>query len=282
MKPRKIAILFFTLPLLLCGCGGEKKKTTDLEKLSIQGKVKQILELQYLAKEKFGKVEKGDLYREEGWDKVIVFNEKGYYEKVTDLDSYGEERGYSDYLYNPQGLLSEVRNHDEEGGFSDKKVYRYDEKNRIIEIINLGSSDRINSSLLMAYDDEKEQATSSFYDSRGKLVYKIVCQKENEYPVETKEYNADNVLVNHRREKYNKSGQLEELTVYVPVSMRVLFGYDRKGNLVSKTGTDEEDGEAFLPVHYKYEFDKQGNWTKKIEYIGDKPTILVERQFEYY
>jgi len=280
MKSKKIAFLIVAFSLLLCGCGSQKK--TDLEKLSVRGKVKQIIELQYLAKEKFGKVEKGDSYREEGWDEAMEFNEEGYFTKKTSFDMYGREVGYSDYTYNEQGQLLEIRNYDAEGGFSDKNVYRYDEKKRVVEIINFGNSDRLNFSQVLEYNDKERQVTSSHYDARGKLLDKTIYLMENEYPVETKEYNTDNVLCNHRKEKYNKSGQQEELTVYVPRPMQILFEYDKKGNLVSRTGTDGEDGEAFSPVRYEYEFDEQGNWTKKIEYIGGKPSILVERQIDYY
>ena len=30
------------------------------------------------------------------------------------------------------------------------------------------------------------------------------------------------------------------------------------------------------------EFDKQGNWIKMVEYVGDKLKFVIERQFEYY
>jgi hypothetical protein len=63
--------------------------------------------------------------------------------------------------------------------------------------------------------------------------------------------------------------------------MRIFLKYDAKENLISQEGADET-GQAFLPVHYEYEFDKQGNWTKRIEYVGDKPASVLERQFEYY
>ena len=63
--------------------------------------------------------------------------------------------------------------------------------------------------------------------------------------------------------------------------MKVFFKYDDKENLILQEGVDE-NGQDFLPIRYKYEFDKRGNWIKRVEYVGDKPTFVLERQFEYY
>jgi hypothetical protein len=75
-----------------------------------------------------------------------------------------------------------------------------------------------------------------------------------------------------------------ELAVLSPeeeVIMKVFFKYDKKENLILQEGVDEI-GQPFLPKRYEYEFDKHGNWTKRVEYEGDKPTFVLERQFEYY
>ena len=276
--------VFITLLLvLLPGCTAKKK--TDLQTLALQGKVKQMIELQYFAVEKFGKVEKGDPYRQDGWDVVMDFNERGCYSKITYIDSYGQNVGYTDYLYNEQNELYSEHNYDAEGGFSDKRNYSYDEKKRAYEILLINSSDGLNGSVLLDYDDKENTVTESTYNARGKLLNKEVRKMDkNGLPIETKIYNGEKNLVNYRKETFDKNGLRTELTVLSPdedVLMKIFFKYDDKDNLISQEGIDE-NGKAFLPTRFEYEFDKQGNWTKRVEYINNKPTFVLERQFEYY
>ena len=51
----------------LVGCGDGQE--SDLEKLCLKGKVKSMSEYKYRAEERYGKVEKGEPFREEGWTK---------------------------------------------------------------------------------------------------------------------------------------------------------------------------------------------------------------------
>ena len=274
--------LFFLL-LLLSACVSKKKN--DWQNLSLQGKVKQIVELQYRAVERFGKVEKGDFYREEGWDMVILFNEQGYFLNISYINASGEEVGSADYTYNTQNELIEEKNYDAEGNFSDKNIYSYDEKRRVNQVIGVNSDGGLTGSVLTEYDDKMNQQTISSYNVRGKLLRKeLRTVNKKGFPLETKIYDAENNLINYRKERFNSNGLREKLIVYSSegtVLMEVSFKYDKHENLLSQEGVDEK-GEAFLPVRYEYLFDKQGNWTKRFEYVGDKPTFILERQIEYY
>ena len=285
MNYRKYVGGVFSLLLFISLLGCTAKKKTDLQNMSLQGKVKQMIETQYIAVEKFGKVEKGDLYRRDGWDMTIDFNEQGNYSKITYFDSYGQIVGYTDYLYNKQNQLTTEQNYDAEGGFSDKRVYSYDEKNRINQIVRLNSSGNLTGSTLIEYDDKKNIIERASYNARGKLLGKEVSKTDkNDFPIETKIYNSENRLVNYRTEAFDKKGLRRELTVFSPeedVLMKISFNYDKKGNLILQEGTDET-GAAFLPVRYEYEFDKQKNWIRRVEYVGDKPTFVTERHFQYY
>ena len=277
------AIFSIILLIILSGCSAKKK--TDLQNLSLQGKVKQVIELQYLAVERFGKPEKGNLYRAEGWDLIMEFNEQGYFTKMTHVDPYGKEVGYTDYLYNEQNELVSELNYDSEGGFIDRTNLIYDEKRRLYETVTINSNDGISGSMLVDYDDKENKVTESVYNHRGMLLQKEIRWLDKKgLPVETRIFGEDNNLINYRKEKFDKNGLRSELTVISPdeeVIMNITFKYDKKENLILQEGTDEE-GKAFLPVRYTYEFDKQGNWIKRVEYMGDRPTFILERQFDYY
>lgn len=252
--------------------------------MRLSGKVKQIIELQYIAEMKFGKPEKGDLYREDGWDQIFVFNDKGYFEKITQMNQVSDEVGYSEYKYDKNNRLTLVSAYDAEGGISDKATYTYDKDNRLTQIISFNNTDNITGSTLYEYN--KDIVTISSYSARGALKNKAVQKMSSKnFPSETKVYGPENNLVNHRKEKYNSDGLLENLIVFFPedgsVIMNIKLKYDDKGNLIKKEGTDE-NGQPFLPTRYEYKFDEKGNWVEKIEYEGDKPTFITERQIEYF
>ena len=278
----KCGKLFFLI-LLLSACTSKKK--TDLQSLSLQGKVKQIIELQYRAVERFGKVEKGALYREEEWDMVMQFNENGYFSSICFLNSSGEEVGHTDYLYNAQNELIEASNYDAEGGFSDKNIYSYDDKGRVNQVIEVNRDGGLNGSVLTEYDDKIGQLTISSYNAGGKLLKKeLRTTDKNGFPIETIIYDAENQLLDHRKECFNDKGLIEKLTVFSSerdILMEVSFKYDKYDNMILQEGTDE-NGQKYLPTRYEYLFDKHGNWTKRIEYVGDEPTFVLERQIEYY
>ncbi len=276
----------FSILLLITLSGCTAKKKTDLQEMSVQGKAKRITELQYLAVEKFGKVEKGDPYRPEGWDLIMDFDEQGYFSKTTSIDVQGEAVGYTDYLYNEQKQLVELLNYDAEGGFSDKALRTFDEKGRVYEVAMINSNGGINGSVLVDYNDKARTVTETSYNAQGKQMRKEVRQlNKKSLPVETRIYDGKNNLINHRTETFGKNGLRESLTVFLPedgsIEMNITFKYDKKGNLILQKGTDNE-GQQFLPQRYEYEFDERGNWIKRVEYSGESPEFVLERQFEYY
>jgi hypothetical protein len=279
----KVIILLSTLLVLLSGCTGKKKN--DWDNLFLKGKVKQIIELQYLAVEKFGKIEKGDLYRQSDWDKIIIFDEKGYYSEITYLSSYGETVGRTDYTYTPNGNLLVEQNYDAEGGFSDKKQYFYDDKGRVNDILMFNNAGGSRGSKIIRYDDKNSEVTISTYNFSGMLTYKEVQKLDgNGFPTETKIYNGDDVLVNHRIDKFDKNGLRKQMTAFLPdgsVYVKLSFTYDKNHNLLLQEGVDGNN-EAFLPERYEYAFDNSGNWTKRIHYTGDTPKFVLERQIEYF
>lgn len=57
--------------------------------------------------------------------------------------------------------------------------------------------------------------------------------------------------------------------------------YDEKGNQI-ESNSYNSDGSLDSKWTYKYEFDKQGNWVKRIDFEDGIPKFLLEREYEYY
>lgn len=65
------------------------------------------------------------------------------------------------------------------------------------------------------------------------------------------------------------------------VTSKTIFNYDTRNNL---TETFNYEVQGTLKGHHKYfyEFDGEGNWTKRINTFNDRPTAVSIRQIEYY
>ena len=104
-------------------------------------------------------------------------------------------------------------------------------------------------------------------------------------PKETKLFNESNEVINHRKESYGDNRLLEQFKVFSsneePI-MEVKFSYDPAGNILSQEAVDMTTGEFYLPGTYQYEFDSKGNWIKRVQFLGDSPMYVVEREIEYY
>ena len=61
----------------------------------------------------------------------------------------------------------------------------------------------------------------------------------------------------------------------------VQYKYDEKGNKIEENRY-ESDGSLDNKWTYKYEFDKQGNWIKRIDFENKIAKFILEREYEYY
>ena len=92
---REILSLFF-VGLFLIGFSQKEEKQTDLEKENLKGKVKSVTETQYRSVEKFGELQKGNLY-----------------EKYT-------------FKYDYKGNKTEFADYNSDGSLRDKRTFKYE------------------------------------------------------------------------------------------------------------------------------------------------------------
>ena len=119
-----------------------------------------------------------------------------------------------------------------------------------------GSLDR---KTFFKYDENGNNTEQNVYNSDGSFYYKVTKKyDENGNRFEWNRYNSDGSLNIKYTFKYDENGNAFEMNIY-----------NSDGNLDTKST-------------YKYEFDKQGNWIKKIEFLDGIPEYILERQYEYY
>jgi len=188
--------------------------------------------------------------------------------------------------YNEQGNLTRRESYDYKGNLSDITVYGYIDGSRVSYsktiqheynpppmivsvppgIVTRKSDSRYHYKFAFKYDDKKRLTEKTWFHSNGELwlryVYKYTGNQREELV-----YSADGSL-NQR---------------YVSI-------LDDKGNEMEETIFETRDGSIRLKQSYAYEFDSNGNWTKrtssKLVPKDGKPTYVPDsvyyRTITYY
>lgn len=249
-KMKKIILLIVAI-LSVTACAQQTEKKNYLKKENLNGKVKSIREIEYIATIKDDKIEKKQIrkmqfsqYDKEGKKVEEQFYKPNgkpdvkhthKYDGKGDLvrieaewaDFVGLFTGLNIYTYDNKGNLIEEETYD-----SEKFVYKYDEKGNLVERSQL-------------FDEDKREKTLYKYDDEGNKIEAYI-------------YNSDEVL-----------------------QFKSTYMYDKKGNLVEEIRDHDSEGYT-LEIEYKYEYDSYGNWIRKILTYDDYPESITEREIEYY
>ena len=120
---KKLLLILLCLPLLF-SCEGEKKEN-DLTKYNIKGKVNEITETMYHAKESFGDFQKTDLiYKfKYKYDKDGNQTEQSFYNKDGDLKNQYKYK--YEYDHNNNWIVSKEYNNDSPYTIKEREINYY-------------------------------------------------------------------------------------------------------------------------------------------------------------
>lgn len=278
---KKIGVILPFLLLMSCG-----NVDNDWKEMGLFGKVKSVTEQQYKAFETGGKILSGEGYRENDFDKKIEFNEDGWYSKITQYTIFGELLDYTEFKYDKKDLLIERSVYNDLDSLVQLSKIQHDDEGRPISTLHQDGDGYLGSREEVDYNDENLMETTHIYNKDNRLIRKKIQYLDRRgLPKETKLFNESNEVINHRKESYGDNRLLEQFKVFSsneePI-MEVKFSYDPAGNILSQEAVDMTTGEFYLPVTYQYEFDSKGNWIKRVQFLGDSPMYVVEREIEYY
>jgi hypothetical protein len=163
------------------------------------------------------------------------------------------------YSYNKKGNKTEY-NLSYVSNEGKKKVYVYNGLDvEIEETMFAGTANTMEKRITKYRIDEKENISEyNTYTSDGKLFDKTINQ-------------------------FNNNGKLFESSSYDGYGklwVKVSYSYNEQGNIVKKTDfyTNYQ-----VITEYKYEnFDSNGNWLKRIDFVNGKPTNVITRELTYF
>ncbi|GEM_PF-3919365 len=229
----------------------------DDEYEKLKGQVKTVEESTYSIIESNGKVEKSRLT-----SKIVMAYDKDGNEAGRKIyDTNGDLKEVIACLYNEQNKLKEETGINAQGEMTTRTTYKYNDKGMMVEE-NLWTLIYANpiATTTYSYDDEGRMKESIAWYSykKDKVMWRYVY-----------EYNAQGQKV--MQKTFKEDGSLERKYVYE---------YNDKGY----QSKEEVTGDVILGSTYifKYQYDKKGNWIKRIEIFEGEPSGITERIINYY
>lgn len=214
---------------------------------------------------------------------VPKLNSKG---KQIEQNSSNSNGTWRTYIYDDNGNLIEINCFEGDGYFLDKIIYEYDKVGNRIEEIWYALDGSLEQKFVNKYDKIGNVIESTRIDSSrllNRYTYKY-DKKGNQ--IEWKNYDRADKLESTYNYQYSYNGNLVKIEQFD--SLNILwwvktYDYDEYGNIIFDTEIWHNIGfnNTYIKT-YSYDYDKKGNWTKKIEFnagIEDKPQF---REIEYY
>jgi hypothetical protein len=222
----------------------------------VMGKVKEIKTFHFGAKEENGMVVKGNFtqgFRDQ-------YNSSGTILSFVTLDSIGG--------INPKGRSVQV---EAEGKIIKKAIYFWNDTLRFYTN-NTYTGDYLTE---VKFFDSKNDTLVGIvkynYDQNGNL---IKCQTFNNKNVSgfalEFSYNSDGIRKGSKQ--YSASGEMTNVFEYL---------FNDRGKIIGNHREDVVNG-VTQEFEHREEYDKKGNWVKRVQYEDKKPVIIIEREIKYY
>jgi hypothetical protein len=165
-----------------------------------------------------------------------------------------------------------------------REAFSYDKKGNLEEVTDYKLNGRFESRFTYKYDDKDNVIEENEYNSDTSTRHKRITSRyaANGAVVETNRFNEDGILVftlkldregvKLTNTTYNADGSFKGLTTKT---------YDERGNEILE---DRFFANEMLNVKFShtYEYDKEGNWTRKITHKDEIPMEVTDRKIEYY
>lgn len=291
-----LLIIVFSITIFGCNQSSNSRDKNDLTKQNLKGSVSSITESQYGGLEKFGELEKGPIehkyfykYNTDG----NMTNDSGYdYDNIPGMTGLNHE---TVFIYDNKGNLSEKGEDFEVNKISADSVLKdttikkaiYKRNNSSNLVISKYDGDNIlEGKMIYKFDEKGNEVEISDYNKEGKLEEKTIVTYDNTgNKNQSLSYDKDDKLTLRDTYKCDIKGNQIEVNIEskdTKFLVKRFFEYDDKGNELKEYCNSKEY--RINTISYKYEYDKIGNWTKRIstedaEY-GNIETI-VERKIEY-
>ncbi len=266
----------------------EKTGQNDLKRDNLIGKVKIVEEIDYKAHNEDGVIAMGTVtdktstsYNAEGIEVKIVYHN---YEIERGKDFGGTDL----FSVNNKGQKIACAHTRSNGNWTDSSFY--DAHGNKIRCISYNADSSVHYITSLQFDKKGREIENTIsYPAKTEIEVSITTEinyDDSKGLIESKSYKTGDTAHLQGREIeflndvgipiesrfYNRQGNFAEKSVVT---------YDGYGNQVSQYVTDSL-GSIMRKQKWEYEYDKTGNWIKRIFYHSDKPLSITVRKLKYY
>lgn len=289
MKTAKFYLASISL-LLFSFLSAQDFLKIDWQSMNLKGTVKSIHEISYEAIGKSGDIQKGEMKSEfyEN-DKYFLFDQNGWETEDSYYFNWKKSRGHYHvhYSYDDQGNILEKSHIDSIGKvfLEYKLTYKYDSSKRIREETKYDWLDSVDCKYKYSYDSIGEKEEGDLFIRNEGLFSKSIFKYDEKGRVIEKCYSSGKGIQTERWAcKYDEAGNIIEDAWYSSknkIFMKYNYKRDDKAN-ITEMDWYKSNGKLREKRNYEFDYDKNGNWIKRIEFINDKPKYIVERELQYY
>jgi len=255
-------ILSITASSLIISSCSNIKKAGEQEKLKKKRKIKAIRTFNYHVYKDAGKIEKGKSGGPFGErDTYSLFNKKGRKTEEYKYKNDGSLWYRLTYIYDKNGNNIKENRYDEEGDLRrviELKYGKNGNKTKEYRYKPDGNPSQVYKGVFK-YDKNGNNTEECWYFASDSLFIKLY-------------YLYDKEDRNIEKEWYNYEGGL---------ITKKSYEYDDKGCITTETGYNPK-GEIEYVATYNYDFDKNGNWIRKLMFVDNIPKFVIERDIVYY
>jgi YD repeat-containing protein len=240
----------------------------------LNGKIKSYKTTYFLTHESYGRIKKaGKLNDSTFFDQLAMFDEAGRMANMIEYNAdgtvhcrYNIRTDYNDNMMESMYLR-----------FVPKTVI--DRKPFLIESVKYSWGEMCE--MVYKNDSTGLPAEETVYDLMGHEIFKSTIKRDQKG--NALEYRFSDGTV--EKYKYDAAGnRTEKVSVGPNGTITTISRYDAMGNVIEE---DIRDSFAsYYKFHddhnlYTYKYDKQGNWTERVEYEHDIPLRIAVRTIEY-
>ncbi|AYQ33974.1 hypothetical protein [Runella sp. SP2] len=262
----------------------------DLKYSGLKGRVKSVKLSTYQALEKFGELTEGKLV-DDSLEKnsFAQFDADGYYTKIEIYDTLCIVRERTEFKRYPKGCTISSKTWYADT-LNEVNEFTYNFKDSIIEQRQYDSKNKLLFVEKSKLDKTGKLLESVKYNSEGRKTEFYMKVRAQDAPTTTTwhKYDEDGNVINTHIWVYNKKDRTQIysfiryiITDAVEVSSVDNFGTIEKFNEQEDLLKSRSSNSTVITT-YKYDYDKNKNWTKRIEYLDGKPEKIFKRVIEYY
>jgi hypothetical protein len=273
------------LPLIfLLSCSRQYQRKNDLLLNNLKGPVKLLEQNTYSAIKKFGDIfpgpRKNELGGPEEQNMILVFNTSGLTIEKRLFTPGGEFWEKQLYKYDKEDRLIDEKGFDSSGKQDYSCIYTFDKKSNTV-LLEINNHSSLGSQSALYYLDKSGNIIKEeWYDKKGSLVSVTKYQYGSQlHPIGEQTYNSKGDIEFKNGFILGSDGNLKQETrasIINHVSANTYtYKYDLYNNIIEKAT------KTSITV-FKYEYDQNHNWTKRIRFAFTEPVELTIRRIEYY